>query len=92
MKTLFFMGRNEKNKSGVSWKIWKISRKGRRVITHWGAARIVGRKVRAVGRMQSNIRRTPAFTSVSEASAYMKRRILTKLRKGYEVTPRGRRP
>ena len=30
MKTFFYMGRNRQNVSGVSWKIWKIERRGRK--------------------------------------------------------------
>ena len=42
MKVLFFMGRNSSNRSGVSWKIWKIRRKGRVVTVSWGPARHQG--------------------------------------------------
>lgn len=90
MKTLFYMGRNAKTKGGVSWKIWKVERVGRRVLTYWGAAKLVRRKVVPVGRLQSNVDRTPPFGSTAIAIAYMKRRILRKLAKGYESVPRKR--
>ena len=36
MKIFFYMGRNRLTKSGVSWKIWKIKREGRKVTTYPG--------------------------------------------------------
>jgi hypothetical protein len=90
MKTLFFMGRNEKNKSGLSWKIWKIQRKGRRVFTYWGPVRLVGRKVVPSGRLQSNVGRTPLFRTAEAAAAYVAVRVRRKLAKGYELSPRRR--
>jgi hypothetical protein len=44
MKIFFFMDRNPNNKSGVSWKIWKIERSGRAVTVWWGPAVIVRRR------------------------------------------------
>jgi hypothetical protein len=90
MKTLFFMGRNSKTKSGTSWKIWKIERKGRRVLTKWGPARVIGRKVVAAGRLQTSESRTPPFPTAKLAEAYVAKRIRRKLGKGYQVAPRRR--
>jgi hypothetical protein len=36
VKIFFYMGRNPANKSGVSWKIWKVQRAGRTVTVFWG--------------------------------------------------------
>lgn len=91
MKVLFFMGRNKKTKSGLSWKIWKIERKGRRVLTHWGPARLVGRKAVPIGMLHSNRDRTPPFATVEAAAAYVQARVRRKLAKGYEIQPRRRR-
>ena len=87
MRTLFFMGRNERNKSGVSWKIWKIERHGRSVTTLWGPARLRKRQVLPAGALQSN---TVRFTSLDTAADYEATRINSKLRKGYERRPRTR--
>jgi hypothetical protein len=78
------MGRNSRVKSGVSWKIWKIQTNGRVVATWWGPAEIKDRKVVAQ-RLQTNKR---VFHSIEEAKSHEKRRIESKLRKGYERRPR----
>ena len=87
MKIFFFMGRNPNNKSGVSWKIWKIERTGHIVTTWWGPARLHSRKVVPVGTLQSN---RSQFGSVAGASKYESDRIQSKLSKDYERRPRGR--
>ena len=90
MKIFFFMGRNDKTKSGVSWKIWKIQRKGRKVTTWWGAATLVRRKVVPKGKLQSSIRRTPTFATVADAARYEATRIARKMAKGYQLRTRRR--
>jgi hypothetical protein len=45
MKTFFYMKRNPRNISGVSYKIWKIERKGRKVTTWWAPAECTSHKV-----------------------------------------------
>ena len=90
MKIFFFMGRNDKTKSGVSWKIWKIQRKGRKVITWWGAATLVRRKVVPQGKLQSSIQRTPTFATVADAAKYEAKRIARKKAKGYQLRTRRR--
>lgn len=87
MKTLFYMGRNKKNKSGVSWKIWKIERKGRIVTTWWGPAALIKRRVKAKGDLQCKSRK---FRDVVFAKRFASARIDAKLRKGYERKPRKR--
>lgn len=90
MKIFFFMGRNPKTKGGVSWKIWKIQRKGRRVLTWWGAATLVRRKVVPIGKLQSSIKRTPPFATVADAAKYEAARIARKKAKGYQSRTRRR--
>lgn len=87
MKNFFYMGRNPRTKSGVSWKIWKIERNGRAVTTWWGPAQLHKRRPVPTGVLQSNIVR---FPSVAEAVDSERRLIQSKLRKGYERWPRGR--
>jgi len=85
MKILFYMGRNDRNKSGVSWKIWKIQRSGRTLTTWWGPAGIQGRTVVPKSRLQE---KENQFSSIEEAKAQENLRIEAKLRKGYERRPR----
>jgi hypothetical protein len=44
MKLYYFFGPNPKNKSGVSWKLWKVERKGRELTVWWGSATIDDRR------------------------------------------------
>jgi hypothetical protein len=81
VKIFYYMGRNAANKSGVSWKIWKVRRAGRSVTASWGPARLVKRKVVPAGTLQSKALR---FTSPGAACEYERRRIREKLGKGYE--------
>jgi len=81
VKIFFYMGRNPVNKSGLSWKIWKIVRNGRTVRATWGRAELYKRRVIAAGTLQS---KTWRFSSVDAASAYERRRIQNKISKGYE--------
>ncbi len=87
MKILFYMGRNPSNKSGLSWKIWKVERKGRTVTTWWGRAIVRKRKVVPAANLQS---KTFRFTSAAAALEYEKKRIRSKLNKGYERRTRWR--
>jgi len=85
MKTFYYMGPSEINVSGVSWKIWRVSRAGKQVTTSWGAAKIVNRRVVPVGQVQSKARH---FSSAEEAAAYERDRVQSKLRKGYQRSAR----
>jgi hypothetical protein len=86
MKMFFFMGRNPKNRSGVSWKVWKIARLGRSITTYWGPARLHVRKV-----VPAYIRSaTHRFKNVAEAVDYERGMIQSKLTKGYERRTRWR--
>ena len=87
MKVFFFMGRNPKNRSGVSWKIWKVVRHKRSVTTHWGPAVLRGRKPVPASYMQSKTRR---FKTAFEAITHEKQLVEAKLKKGYERRPRWR--
>lgn len=81
------MGRNAANKSGLSWKIWKVRRDGRAVTVFWEPARLVKRKVAPAGTLQS---KTLRFPSDGAAGEYERRRIREKLGKGYERRTRWR--
>jgi predicted DNA-binding WGR domain protein len=85
MRTFFYFGRNPQNKSGVSWKLWKIERQGRTVSFAWAPAVIRKRRVVPAGALQ--LRKTK-FRSVSAAVEHFKRRIREQLRKGYEPAVR----
>lgn len=87
MRSFFFMGRNSKNKSGVSWKIWRIARQGRDVTLSWGPAVIVRRIVVPAGTLQTKLVR---FPSVDAARRYEADRVRRKLAKGYERGTRRR--
>ncbi len=86
MKIYFFMGRNERNKSRISWKVWKIQRSGRCILLRWAPAQADSRrKLIATGTMQEK-RKT--FLSESAASEYERRVITRKVTKGYDRSPR----
>ncbi len=87
MKIFFFMGRNSRTRSGLSWKIWKIARYGRSVTTYWGPARLHLRKVVHGAYTRSLTRR---FKSLAEAIAYEKQLIAAKRKKGYQRRTRWR--
>jgi len=88
MKILFFMGRNPDNKSGLSWKMWKVRRTGRSVTTWWGRAVVKARKVVPAGVRLQEKKRT--FRSVAEAVAHEERVVREKLAKGYQRRTRWR--
>lgn len=85
MKVFFLCGPNPNNLSGMSCKVWKIQREGRRITTWWGRADVVNRKVTPVGELQSKARR---FASEEAAAEHESRRIAHKLAKGYDRKPR----
>jgi predicted DNA-binding WGR domain protein len=87
MQIFYYMGNNPRNKSGVSWKVWKIHRTGKTVTTQWGPAEVKNRIVVAKGKLQAKERR---FSSLEEARVHEQQRITSKLRKGYESKPRTR--
>jgi predicted DNA-binding WGR domain protein len=87
MKILFFMGRNSRNRSGVSWKIWKIGRKGRVVTVSWGPALLKRRKpvlARSAGVLDYR------FGSLDDAERFETKKINEKLSKGYQRRTRWR--
>jgi cbb3-type cytochrome oxidase cytochrome c subunit len=88
MKTFFYMGRNNRTIGGVSWKIWKIARKGNRVETRWGPAMLVRRKVVPKSTLQSKAWR---FRNKTAAKEFERKRIQSKLAKGYERSTHRRR-
>jgi hypothetical protein len=88
MKVFFFMDRNAETVSGVSWKMWKIERRGREVTVWWGAATIVKRKPKPVHDLQSKPRK---FRSEEKAKEFEDHRIKEKLRRGYKRMAKRRR-
>ena len=87
MKTFFYTGTNLNNRSGVSWKLWKIETKKRTVTAWWGAAEVVNRRVVPKGALQT---KKWTFPSERQARENEAARIEEKLREGYESTPRWR--
>ena len=87
MKVFYFMGRNKQNKSGVSWKLWKIERKGREVSVWWGAVAVIKRRIVPTGRLQTKCWR---FTSEPAALAFEAARIHSKEASGYQRKPKWR--
>jgi len=85
MKSFRYTGTNPKNKSGVSWKIWRIERRGRTITFFWGPALIQKRKILPVGVLQS---RKSVFPTIHAASDHEEKRIREQMRKGYERTVR----
>jgi hypothetical protein len=80
MKIFFYMGRNTLTKSGVSWKIWKINRVGRKVTTLWGRATVVKRRVVPLSLQTA----TRSFPTPRAAQEFEAQRIRSKITKGYE--------
>jgi hypothetical protein len=81
MKVFFYMDQNPNNKSGVSWKMWKINRIGREVTVWWGPATVVRRRPQPVNTLQS---KTWRFRTEAQAKEDAQRRIDEKLSKGYK--------
>ena len=84
MKIFFYTGRNTQNVSGVSWKIWKIERKGRQVQTWWGSVNVDKRQIVPTATLQTQ-RRT--HRTEDSAKANESRRIREKINSGYEKKP-----
>jgi hypothetical protein len=87
MKSFFYTGTNPKNKSGVSWKIWKIEQRGRTITFFWGPALIQKRRVLPVGVLQSRKR---VFPTIQSARDHEEQRISEQMRKGYKRMVRRR--
>jgi predicted DNA-binding WGR domain protein len=87
MKILFFMGRNARNRSGFSWKFWKVARRGKSVTTHWGPAKLHMRRVLPESYTKTLTRK---FRTLTEAIAHENRLIESKERKGYQRRTRWR--
>lgn len=81
MKTFYYLGPNENNKSRVSWKMWRIHRQGRKITAWWGPAIIVNRRVTKANTLQST---SWSFPTEAAAKANEKRRIHEKIRGGYK--------
>jgi hypothetical protein len=88
MKLFFFMDHNPENKSGVSWKLWKIERRGRAVSVWWGAAVLSRRRPVPAGSLRT---KTWRFRSEALAEKFEQQRIANKIRSGYKRMTRRRR-
>jgi hypothetical protein len=80
MQTFVYMGENAQNASGVSWKVWKIQRKGRVLQVWWGPAEVVKRRIWPVY-LQTVLWR---HATPEKAQADEKSRIQAKLKSGYK--------
>lgn len=89
MRIYYYFKLNRKLKSGISMKIWKITRRGRTVYAEWGAA-ILDKKTRRA-KPTAKLRKQK-WTHATEAKAelFLKRRIYSKEFRGYERSPRRR--
>lgn len=85
MKVFFLCGPNPNNVNGMSCKVWKIERTGRTVITWWGRADVIARKLTPLGELQSKARK---FRTEDAAASHERGRITSKLAKGYDRKPR----
>ena len=79
MKVYFFMRRNPKNVSGMSYKVWKIERKGRKVTAWWGPAVVRRRRPVPASYLES---KTWRFGSERAAVDFEEKRIRSKLDEG----------
>ena len=83
MKIFYFMGRNPLNRSGVSWKVWKIERKARTVTVWYGPVVLKNRKPVPAHRRLTEVS-PKTFRSVAEAKAHEEKMIDSKEAKGYQ--------
>ena len=88
VKIFFYFGRNPRNISGMSAKIWKIERRATTVTVWWGRAQLIDRRPVDVSGFESKA--WPPFKSVKAAREFEMKRIEVKLRQGYQRNPRRR--
>jgi hypothetical protein len=88
MKTFSYMGPNEENVSGMSYKIWKIERRNRTVTVWYGGAIVKSRRP-----VPGHGQRTKSWTFANQDAAIEneKRRIREKENEGYKRIPRRKR-
>jgi hypothetical protein len=89
MRKYFFVGPNKQLKSGLSFKVWKIERRNRRIQVWWGRGRFdeSRRRVRSKGILTTRWWDLP---TTSAAKDEMQQRIRSKVRSGYKRNPRRR--
>ena len=85
MKIFFYTGRNPDNQSGLSWRLWKIERRGRKVHVWWGPVKILRRRITPTATLQT---KSWTFPSEERAREEESARIQAQLRQGYERKPR----
>ena|ERR1700681_1636273 len=84
-KALIWFGRNEARQSRLSSKIYLIAVRGKKLFAKWGAADLAGRKVQALYLNSKSWK----YDSHEEAAAALEATVEEKLRRGYELAPRG---
>ena len=90
VKSFIYIGPNSKTDGDFSSKIWKIERKGKRIITWWGSVEVVKNKrgykrAEPVALLLSHKRN---FPNEDAARRFEQERIESKLTKGYEPIKR----
>jgi predicted DNA-binding WGR domain protein len=90
MRVYFYIGRNEALKSGFSSKIWKIERHQRSVQAWWGRAKL-NTKTRRLQPQQDLLTKSWRFGSEAKAITAMNDRIGSKVKEGYQRSPRRRK-
>src|SRR4051794_22252689 len=91
MRIFSFFGPNRKVLDGMSCKMYKIERTGRRVTAYWGPA-VWDRKLRRPKPATKTCLQQAVwpFHSDAQAEHFLRRNIATKLAKGYKQNPRRR--
>ena len=84
MRTFVYMGPNAANKSGVSWKVWKIERRDRKVTVWFGKATVKLHKLVPYNTLSS---KSWTFRTDKAAIEAVKKRIQEKENEGYEKIP-----
>jgi predicted DNA-binding WGR domain protein len=69
----------------MSWKMWKIERKGKVVTVYWGPMERVKHRIKPVGKLQKKQWRC---SSEAVAKLQKERRIAEKRSKGYQQIPK----
>jgi len=84
-KALIWFGRNDARQSRLSCKVYLVAVRGKRLFAKWGAADLKGRKVHALYLNGKNWK----YESHDDAAVALEATVENKLRKGYELAPRG---
>jgi hypothetical protein len=85
MKTFLYMGRNDDNVTGMSYKMWRIERKDRNVTVWYGSAIVKSRRPLPARELST---KSWTFGNKDAAIENEKRRIREKENEGYQRIPR----